>query len=266
MKNNLLKLSALLMFAMIFALSACNKDDADSQSAEDAARGSYIMADAFAIANDGHGGGKSLKGFSAECYEIVPFPDGGGFDIIFTQCVGDDGVYRDGTLRVTAADSAWTDENSGGISIMFIDFTHNEHGISGTVTAVIGIGDILGVGINYIYFTLGADNLRVTYPNGNTAILNYAKINYVLKLTGVEIFGNSNGINRIGIAYSTISENIKYGTFNDPCPWPTEGTITITIEGENNIIVDFDQDGTGACDNIFLVTQDKHNDVSLTFD
>ncbi len=250
---------------MIIALSACKKDDADSQSAEDAARGSYIMADAFAIANDGQGGGKSLKGFSAECYEIVPFPNGGGFDIIFNQCIGDDGVYRDGTLRVTAADSAWTNENSGGISITFIDFTHNEQGITGTVTAVIGIGDIMGNGINYIYFTLGADNLSVTYPNNDIATLNYAEINYVFKLTGLEIFGNSNGTNRIGVVYSTVTQDIKYGTFDDPCPWPTEGTITITIEGNRDIIVDFDQDGTASCDNIFLVSQKRHNDVTLTF-
>ena len=65
--------------------------------------------------------------------------------------------------------------------------------------------------------------------------------------------------------YSTVSEDIKYGAAGDPCPWPTEGTITITIEGENDIIVDFDQDGTGSCDNIFLVTQKKHDDVTLTF-
>ncbi len=263
MKKNLLKFSALLIFAVIFALSACKKGDADSQSAEDAARGSYFMSDAFAISNDAQGG-KTLKGFSEECYEIVPFE--GGFDIIFTACTGDDGIYRDGTLRVTAADSAWINENSGGISITYIDFTHNDHGISGTVTAVIGYGDITGNGIEYWYFILGADDLKVTYPNGNTAILNYAEINYVFKLLkGVEIFGNSRGINRIGIAYSTVSENIKYGTFADPCPWPTEGTITITIEGEKDIIVDFDQDGTGSCDNIFLVTQKRHDDVTLTF-
>ena len=223
------------------------------------------MADAFAIANDGSGG-KALKGFSAECYEIVPFPDGGGFDIIFSQCTGDDGIYRDGTLRVTAADSAFINENSGGISITYIDFTHNVYGISGTVTALIGYGDILGNGLNYWYFKLGADNLQLTYPDGDVATLTYAELNYVFKLLELEIFGNSNGSNRNGLAYSTVTEDVKYGTYADPCPWPTKGTITITIADIDDIVVDFDQDGTGSCDNIFLVSQKRHDDVTVTLD
>ena len=260
MKKYVLKLSALLMLAAVVSLSACKKGDADATSAEDAARGSYIMADAFSVANEANStGGKSLKGLAVECYEFLLL-DGQGFDLTFDNCTGDDGILRNGTIQVrfTSAD-AWELENNGRITISFVNYFHNGEGISGAIYAEIGVGS-LG-----LYFTLGATDLKITYSNGDVAILNSAELTFTT--LNFEFNGNSDGINRRGVKFSSISEGIKFGSLvTGGCSWPTEGIITITIEGEKEIVVNYDQDGTKACDNIMLVSQKRHDDVTVTLD
>ncbi|RLD51779.1 MAG: hypothetical protein DRI94_05065, partial [Bacteroidetes bacterium] len=102
MKKNFLKISTLLLLGFVFTFSACKKDDADSQSAEDAARGSYIMADAFAMSNDGSDGGKALKAQFSDCKFTYNQLDD-GFELTFDNCTDDAGITRNGTIRITAS-------------------------------------------------------------------------------------------------------------------------------------------------------------------
>jgi hypothetical protein len=252
MKNSILKLTGFFILALIISSTGCKKGDADSQSAEDAARGSYIMADAFSIANDGQGG-KLNKRFSLECAVYNPLDN--GFEVIFNQCTDEAGVYRNGTIRVTASADAWNGTSSSVISITFENYQQDDEGISGTITAQASIG-ALGV-----YFTLGAQNLTMSYSNGDVATINSATLVWTITLTGLEFNGSSNGITRDGIAYSSQSENLVFGF----CSWPVEGIITVNVEGENEITVNFDQDGNASCDNIYLVSQKRHGDVRVTF-
>jgi hypothetical protein len=252
MKNCILKLTGFLVLAIIITSSGCKKGDADSQSAEDAARGSYIMADAFSIANDGHGG-KLNKRFSLECAVINPLDN--GFEVLFNQCTDVYGVYRDGIIRVTASADAWSGTSTSVISITFVNYSQNDEGISGTITAQAGQG-ALGV-----YFTLGADNLTLTYSNGDVAVINSAQLTWTITLTGLDYNGTSSGITRDGVSYTSVSENLVFGI----CSWPVSGTIIVNMEGENEITINFDQDGNAACDNIYLVSQKRHGDVRVTF-
>ena len=71
MKKSIIKVSAFLMLAVIISLSACKREDADAQSAEDDAKGVNFMRETFALSSDANGNGKAfLTGFSEECYEI----------------------------------------------------------------------------------------------------------------------------------------------------------------------------------------------------
>jgi len=255
MRKNVLKISGLLIMAAIIIISGCKKEDADTQSAEDAARGSYIMADAFSIAKDAQGG-KLNKRFSIECFTIdTSFVD--GLRITFNQCTDEYGVYRDGTITITATDDAWNGNSTAIISITFDNYVQDDEGISGTITAQAGTGSL-----GLLYFTLGATDLKLTYSDGDYSIINSAEFTWSISLlNGLEYNGHSNGVTRNGVAYSSVSDDLVFGF----CSWPVSGIMTIDVEGENEITINFDQNGSAPCDNIYLVTQKRHRDVELTF-
>ncbi|GEM_PF-1833818 len=260
MKKNVFRFAILFMSMVTIFTASCNKGDADAQSAEDAARGSYIMADAFAMANSGSTG-KSLKDFTdTQCFEVVAFETGEGFFMNFNNCVDEYGVTYNGTIKVSASAQAWTNGSAGQITIEFIDYTNGNEAISGKITAQVTTG-LLGIS-----FSIGAENLKITYADGKQTYLEEADLTFSISLTtileGFVISGHSKGVNRNGVSYSSISEDIKYQL----CPWPKVGTINIEIDGEKDIVVNFDQDGKGACDRIILVSQKRHDDVTVTID
>jgi hypothetical protein len=253
MKTRFFKFGTLFLTALLIISTGCKKEDADAQSAEDAARGSYIMADAFSIANDAQGG-KLNKRFSVDCFTIDAFE--GGFTITFFECTDEYGVYRDGSITVTATQDAWSSGSTAVITITFDNYVQDNEGISGTISARAGEG-ALGV-----YFTLTATNLRLTYSNGEFALINSAELTWTFTLTGgMQYNGHSDGVTRHGVTYSSVSENLVFGY----CSWPVSGIMTIDVEGENEITINFDQNGEAPCDNIYLVTQKRHRDVQGSF-
>lgn len=260
MKKNFLKISTLLLLGFLFTFSACKKDDADTQSAEDAARGSYIMADAFAISNDGSSNnGKALFKRFSDC-DITYSTLDDGFEITFHNCTDDAGITRNGTIRVTAAGSAFENESSGSITITFINFTVNNEGISGSITATFKSGAI------GFYFDITAKNLKLDYADGTSAIFYTASLTYVFSAANsfsMEISGNSEGVNRNGVHFTTETENMKiefFSTSASGCPYPTEGTMTINLDGEKPITLDFN---SGTCGEI-TVSQRGHKDGTIT--
>jgi len=257
MKKNLFKISTLLLFGFLFTFSACKKDDADNQSAEDAARGSYIMADAFAMSNDGNDGGKALKTRFADCtFEYTSLDD--GFELTFFNCTDDAGITRNGTIRVTAAADAFDTEGAGSITITFIDYTVENEGVSGSITATFKSG-VLG-----FYFDITAKNLRLDYADNTHVLYNTASLTYVFSAVNgfqLEITGNSDGINRNGVHFTTQTENMKIVFFaTSGCPFPSEGTMTINLDGEKPITLDFN---SGTCGEI-TVSQKGHKDGTIT--
>lgn len=257
MKKNVLKISTLLLVGFLFTFSACKKDDADSQSAEDAARGSYIMADAFAMSNDGSGGGKALSKRFSDCSFTYTGLDN-GFQLTFDNCTDDAGITRNGTIQVTAAPGAFDTEGSGSITITFIDYTVENEGISGSITATFKSG-ALG-----FYFDITAKNLKLDYADNTSVIYNTASLTYVFSAANgfqLVITGNSDGINRNGVHFTTQTEDMKIVFFNTTgCPFPSEGTMTINLDGEKPITLNFN---SGTCGEI-TVTQKGHKDGTIT--
>ncbi len=255
--KKLLKTSSFFLLGLFLILGACKKEDADTQSAEDAARGSYIMADAFALTTDGNNGGKALKSRFATCsFTYAPLDN--GFELTFNNCTDDYGITRNGTIRVTAAAGAFDTEGAGSITIEFINYSTEGYGISGTITATYKTG-ALG-----FYFEIAAKNLRLDYPDNTYAIYNNASLQYVFSAANtfeLEIIGSSDGVNRNGEHFTTKTENMKINFLSsDGCPYPTDGTMTIEIDGENPVILDFN---SGTCGEI-TVSQKGHKDGTIT--
>lgn len=263
MKKSLLKFAALFFVATLFTFTSCKKGDADSQSAEDSARGSYIMADVFAMSNSGSKK-ESLKDFEdTGCYSVETFLDGGGFTMVFNSCTeSSTGAYYNGSIKVTAAASAWESGATAGITMEFVDYTNGKEKISGKITAQVGAS------LLSFSFTLGAENLVITYSDGrSTKIIDSnltLSISILSILDGFVITGSSTGINRDGVSYTSETEDVKMG-FNS-CGWPTEGIITMDIDGDKDIVLDFNQDGNGGCDNIIKVHQRRHDDTEISLD
>ncbi len=253
-----LKFSTLFILGILLSLSACKKKDADTQSSEDAARGSYILADAFALSKDGNGGGKALTKRFADCsFEYKELDD--GFELTFHNCTDDAGITRNGTIRVTASADAFDTEGAGSITITFIDYTIEGEGISGTITASYKTGT-LG-----FYFNVTAKNLRLDYPDKTYVLYNSASLTYTFSAANsfrMDISGKSDGINRNGQHFSTTTENMKIEFFaSNGCPYPSEGTMTIEVDGEKPITLNFD---SGECGKI-KVSQKGHKDQTISF-
>ncbi len=204
MKKNLLKLSALLFIAALFTLSSCNKDDADAQSAEDAARGSYIMADAFAMGNEGTDGGKAIKSKFAACTFIYAQLDN-GFSLTWEDCTDDYGITRNGTLIITGDESVYDGTESASLTIEFVNYTIEGQTVTGKLTFEAGSG-LLG-----FYMSVTAENFKITYVDNTSVTYNSANITYVFSILNgfkIEITGSSDGINRNGQHFSTVTENM----------------------------------------------------------
>ena len=258
MKKNLLKILTILLLGFVFSFSACKKDNADTQSAEDAARGSYIMADAFALSKD-NDDGKALKARFSDCtFTYTTLND--GFELTFVNCTDDAGITRNGTIRITAARGAFDHEDSGSITITFINYTIENEGVSGSITATFKAGK-LG-----FYFDITANNLKLDYADNTSVLYNTASLTYVFSATNgfqLIITGHSDGINRNGQHFSTETENMKIvflSSTTGACPYPTEGTMTINVDGEKPITLNFDSKTCGE----ITVSQKGHKDGTIT--
>ncbi|NPA67655.1 MAG: hypothetical protein GXO50_03500 [Chlorobi bacterium] len=255
MKLTNLKFSIILLLGFVITFSACKDGDADTQSAEDAARGTYIMADAFALADSGSDGAKALK--SSDCnFSYNDFDD--GFELTFDNCTDDAGLTRNGTIRVTAQQGAFDNEGMGSVTITFIDYSVENEGVSGTITAT------YRTNLTGFYFDVKAENLRLDYADGSHVIYNTAELKYSFSLLNafkMEISGSSDGINRNGEHFTTETENMKIEFFaNDACPYPYEGNMTVKIDGEDPVNLDFKSDACGE----IKVSQKGAKDATIT--
>ncbi len=258
MKNKILKLTALFFFAALFTLTSCRKE-ADTQSAEDAARGGYMMADAFAISNKGaNDGGKALMDEFGDCQiNFVEFEN--GFKVTFNNCVDDNGLTHNGSIIFSASGNGNADVTYGSITIKFENYTVENEGIDGTVTAGLEISNY-GTGF---WFNVGAQDLTLKYADGSKVIYDNYDLKYVFGIGNgfkFTITGSSEGTNRDGKHFKTESNDIVLSLFNlsnDNC----SGTMTIEVEGENPVTLNYD---TGECGKVEVSQKGrKSQDISL---
>ncbi len=244
MKTNLLKFAALFVIAIIAFTTACDDtEQPDNVSVEDDARGSFIVADAFAVSNDQTDGGKVLF----ECGEngsFEPEATDNGWKMTFTNCEHN-GVTRNGTVIVRV--NNWS-LLGGSLSITFENYTMDGDSISGTITAAKSAG--------LTQINVKAEDMRVVFANGESMSWSSDMV-YTIDLGVIgditdntyKISGNASGINREGQSYTSVYNEV---TVSGTCQWPVSGTVTLTQEEGNPTIVNF---GNGECDNSVEVSK-----------
>ncbi len=244
------------MLLGVLAMVSCEKSQPDNQSAEDEARGSYIMADAFAVSNNeaGGGGGKSIP----ECMTVVRYPDTNPktMTITFNNC-DYRGSVRNGTINVS-----YTVNEVGlravSATITFDNYTFDGVAVAGTVTSTFSgtllIPEIHVLAQNMV-FTF-SDNRTISYSSDLTFTFVNGLGDGILENVVYEVSGTSEGVNRLGKSYTSVYSNVR---FEGDCGsgYPVSGTVTVNSDkGES--VIDF---GTGTCDNIITVT---NGGVSIT--
>ncbi len=255
--KTIFKVLPLLLLFGLFTVSSCDKPDPDAQSAEDDARGSYIMADAFAIGNNEAGGGGGGKAYLPDCMTVVRDIDLKTVIITFDNC-DYRGAVRNGVINVSYTVPNPDQPIAVSIVITFDNYTINNIGIEGTITSTFG-GTIVKPQIHIV-----ASNMLATFPDDKTISWSSDKTFTIIEGFGdgdistnvIEMSGTASGINRKSESYTatyttvTVDRSCEYG-------YPVSGTVTI-ISDKGTSVIDY---GTGSCDNTITVT---NNGVSIS--
>lgn len=256
MKTKHFKLIAVLFALGLFAFSACKKPDPDSQSAEDDARGSYIMADAFAVSNSESGGtdGKAAypTGMTVERDTVAHT-----VTITFDNC-----EFR-GKVRNGIIQAAYTHIPTIGLRAVNLNITFDNYYIDG-IHVEGGIRTSFGGTYKVPEINVIATNMKATFKDGKViswdSNLTYKMTQgfgtYSIDDNVIEMSGTAKGTNRAGADYSSVYDKV---TVDRSCAsgYPISGTVTITSD-KGTTVIDY---GNGDCDDAITVT---NNGVTLT--
>ena len=251
MKSNFFKILTIFFAAGLLILSGCKKPDPDKQSAEDDARGSYIMSDAFAVGNNQAGGGGG-KADLPECVEVYK-NDVDTVILTFNNC-DFRGAVRNGSIIIKYTRLADIGVRAAEIVITFDSYTINNIGVEGKITTTFG-GTYIKPAINVVATDMVAtfsDSRTISWSSNKTFTMLEGFGDGDISTNVIEISGTARGINRNGVSYTanydkvTVDRSCEYG-------YPVSGTVTIVSENGTSVI-DY---GEGACDNIITVTNGK---------
>ena len=254
MKSNFLKFLSVFFALSIFVLASCEKPDPDAQSAEDDARGSYIMADAFALGNTEAGGGG--KAYLPECVEVYR----NQIDTViltFDNC-DYNGAVRNGSIIVNYTLRPLIGDRAANIILTFDNYTMDGVAVEGTITTTFE-GTIIRPEIHIV-----TDNMLATFPNQETISWSSDKTFTIVSGFGdgdfltniVEMSGTASGVNRKGESYSSVYNSVKVERSCES-GYPVSGTVTIESD-KGTSVIDY---GEGECDKIISVT---NNGVTIT--
>lgn len=254
-KGKLMLLIAGFTF-LSWGLNSCDtnnqeSDEPDAQSAEDDARGAYVVADAFALGNDtgGDTGGKAALEDTL-CAIITRTGDllSGTITIDFDSCTYNERL-RDGIVNVAYERVSVIHPRAVNTTITFTDYYIDGVKVEGTITSTIQ-GDSITPS-----YTINASNMVLTFPDSKTITWSsnrtYTMVQGFSTITRldnvIEMSGTSEGVNRAGIDFSTVHDAIR---IENICKWPVSGTNTITSD-KGTTVIDF---GNGTCDREITVT------------
>jgi len=257
MKTNQFKIIALFFAIGLTVLSACQKPDPDSQSAEDDARGSYIMADAFAVANNEAGDDGSGKAAYPEGMTVDRDIDKHTVTITFDNC-DFRGKIRNGIIHVDYVLVPQRGLRAFNLVITFENYIIDGDKVESSIRTTFG-GTYLIPEINVI-----ATNMKATFTDGKFISWSSDKTFKITEGFGdfdidnnvLEISGTVTGTNRLENDFTSVYDKV---TLKRSCPdgYPVSGTVTITSD-KGTTVIDY---GDGTCDDIITVTNDG---VTLT--
>ena len=250
MKTLNFKLIALLFVLSVFAFSSCDKPDPDAQSAEDDARGAYILSDAFALGNNEAGGGSGGKADIPECMTIVRNTDTKTITITFNNCLYR-GATRNGIIHISYTVPNPDHPRAVSVTITFEDYKIDNVDVEGTISSTFG-GSYTQPVIHVV-----SDNMVATFADGKTISWSSDQTFTITEGFGdgeidnnvIVIGGTAEGINRKGMAYESVYSSV---TVDRSCEYgyPVSGTVTITSD-KGTSVIDY---GNGTCDNEIEVT------------
>ncbi len=257
MKTKHFKLIAIFFAVGLLAFSACKKPDPDSQSAEDDARGSYIMADAFAVGNNEAGDDGSGKAAYPEGMTVVRDTVAHTVTITFENC-NFRGKIRNGIIHVGYTRIPTVGPKAVNLEITFENYTIDGIKVEGAIRTTFG-GTYKVPEIHVV-----ATNMKATFTDGKVLSWSSDKTFTITEGFGdndidnnvLEISGTVNGTNRAGEDFKSVYDKV---TLKRSCPdgYPVSGTVTITSD-KGTTVIDY---GNGECDDIITVTNEG---VSVT--
>lgn len=261
MKNYFVAAIAVVLLSLAFSFSACQKEESTLNeqaiiTATDEGTGEDLFIDADDISDmysDTYlGNGKTAD----DCPVITTTAEPGTYPNTITidfgtECVGEGGRVRSGQIIITVSDSM---SNAGATKTKtFADYTVNGILIQGTYTSVNNGTDDAG----NPSFTHTLSGGSITYPDGTVATREATHTVTMIEgwdtpLTRWDnvwsITGNSNGVNKNGVTYS--SEITEPLIKRHNCRWIVSGVKTITRDGEVSTL-DF---GDGNCNRFAILT------------
>lgn len=157
-----------------------------------------------------------------------------------TGCVGNDGVLRTGKINITLA-RRWSYTLNNQVTVNLIGYKANGVTYEGQVK--IARTSSVSATVEVINGKCTGSGWEITY-NGTKTTTQVAGMGTSTESDDeYEITGSSNGVNRVGLSFSTNITNPLHKKSN--CKWITSGTLDLTPNGFKTRTVDF---GNGECD------------------
>jgi len=247
MKTNLFKILAVFFALGLFAITSCNKPDPDKQSAEDDARGGYMMADAFALGNDN--AGDNGKASFPEGMDVQRDVETHTVTITFTNC-NYRGSVRNGIVKIQHAKQSFG-IRAFNLTITFENYTMDEVGLEGSINTTFG-GSYLKPSIHVVATGMKAtfkDGKELTWSSDKTFTIEVGftddEVDNVVVMSGT-----ATGVNRDGKSFSSTYTNVKLNRACEDSKYPVSGTVSIESD-KGTTVIDY---GNGECDNIVSIT------------
>jgi hypothetical protein len=171
--------------------------------------------------------------------------------LTFDNCITN-GITRNGQIVVTLG-SVWNVGST--MTITFNQYTVNGISVEGTVVADYSLVTLIPT------FTLSEQKMKLTFADGKTSTwdservftMNSGALTPLIRIDDIFLInGTKSGVNRYGEEYS--SEYIEVES-DKSCDWPKKGIVKVSKTGDDPTVIDFDQDGNAACDNIIKVSK-----------
>lgn len=256
----------LIAFTTVFTMACTNDneladlgsiftDDVDFAATSEAAFDDVEDAVDEALGFDAFDFGRQGKGKFSSCADITKDTEAQTITIDFGDgCEGKRGRVRSGKIIIT-----WTGERGeAGFTktTTFENYAVDGVAIEGTRTST----NVSGADANPKVRTVTLVGGKMTFEDGSVAT---REASHTMTMEETETdkiktkYGTASGINMDGLAYSKVVDEASAITFKHSCKEdrifaPVSGIVTISVEGEDDKIVDY---GDGSCDNLATVTQ-----------
>lgn len=267
MKKSKISLFIIGIFAISFSFTSCEKDADQELNTNITTATDYTNLLGIFDLNeiDDATADNVLKSASeldfSPCFEVTIHENENGefwprswtFSYTNEDCVDCFGNTKSGSVNVLLTDF-WKNEGSSR-TITFKDFSIKGNRLEGTRT-------ILNTGFNDLQnLTFERSCQDASYTSADTATMTWESNRHVEMVAGYETFiaaddefmvsGGASGINLDGKSFTvTIIDELYY----KKCSlFPVSGTITVEVEGESSININY---GDGGCDNMANMTVD----------